>query len=191
MALWKFHHGIRNKLLNVSSYNLIMREFALFLFGIIIIVFIAYIYYLPSLSKAMPEAPEQPVDLPTEGYEPVQVTVVGTTLAFVGKCRVVNMDILESQALSIQQGLEQTIGVRPTTHDVFSDVTGHFSIRIPQVRIESYADDIYFATIVAVKGNKVLETDARPSDAVAMAVRTNATIYFKKTLLDSNGIVTC
>ena len=49
----------------------------------------------------------------------------------------------------------------------------------------------YLAKIFLKQENKILELDARPSDAIALAVRYDKEVYVKKSLFDEEGVETC
>lgn len=127
----------------------------------------------------------------TEGLTEVDLQINVTTVHLIGGCYEVSFDVTPDQAFSISRGIEKNIGARPLTHDIMKDVLDTFGISILQIRIDRYDDGIYYATIVLLKDNKILELDARPSDSIALALRTGRRIYFKRSLLETSGGYVC
>ncbi len=123
-------------------------------------------------------------DIPLDGFVRVEPTINFTTVHLVGDCKEITFDITIDQAYSIYNGIEGTTGVRPLTHDIMRDVIETFDIKLLQVRIDRFEDEVYYATMFMQRDNRLLELDARPSDSIALALRMNVPIYFKKTLLE-------
>ncbi len=90
---------------------------------------------------------------------------------------------VEATAIAFaQQGV---LPPRPLTHDLFKDVleaTGH---PLEQVRITDVKDGVFFAELVLAQG---VEVSARPSDSIALALRTGATIWCSEAVLDEAGL---
>jgi bifunctional DNase/RNase len=101
------------------------------------------------------------------------------------------MEISDTQALSIKQGLEKTIDKRPLTQDIMKDIFDNFDIEVLMVRIDAFSDGIYYARIIIQQGDKVLDIDSRPSDAAALAVRSSLPVYVKNELLSTYGENIC
>jgi bifunctional DNase/RNase len=91
---------------------------------------------------------------------------------------------VEATAIAFaQQGV---VPPRPLTHDLLRDVLEAFGRSLAQVRITDLDDGVFFATLVFDDGTEV---GARPSDAIALALRTGAGIVGADTVLDEAGIV--
>ncbi len=150
-----------------------------FLAGVVIFAFI-YIAGLQSQTA-----------ISNDGFNLVDVNLDGTTLRFSGNCYTVAMNIHEVQALSIANGVSGQIDVRPLTHDMLKEIIDTFGIRVIEVRVESFENEIWKAKTFLQQGNTILDLDTRPSDAVGIAVRTDAPVYFSTKLLQSRGIKTC
>lgn len=168
-----------------------MKKFALLL---AVLAFFAgmnvggYFYqmpYLPDLVGSQYEAPS------VEGFAIVEPRLNATTVYLISGCSVVSFDVTVDQAYSIAKGLEKSMGARPLTHDILKDVLDVFGIDIVQVRIDRYEDGIYYATIFLRSGDRILELDARPSDSIALALRSNKPIYFRQPVLEANGRNIC
>jgi bifunctional DNase/RNase len=90
---------------------------------------------------------------------------------------------VEASAIAFhQQGVESP---RPLTHDLLRDVVHALQASLTQVRITELRDEIFFAELVFGDGTTV---SARPSDAIALALRTDAPIFADDAVLDANGI---
>ena len=87
------------------------------------------------------------------------------------------------QIYSIQKGLENKIEFRPLTHDLIKSILDVFGIEVLMVKITDYKGGVYFANLILKQGNKILNIDSRPSDAIAIAIRLNKPIYIKEDLL--------
>lgn len=126
-----------------------------------------------------------------QGFSLVEPRINGTTVYLIGECYVVSFDVTEDQAYSIQRGIEKSFGSRPLTHDIMKDILDVFDVQILKVRIDRYEDKVYFATIFLQSAEKVLELDTRPSDSIAISLRTQTPIYFKSSILQTTGEYIC
>ena len=96
-----------------------------------------------------------------------------------------------SQARSIELGIKKQIVFRPTTHDIMKEVLDKFGIRVLGVKIDDVRNNTFIGQIILRRGNQVLQLDSRPSDGIALAVRTNSPIYIKQSLLEEFGEKIC
>jgi len=90
--------------------------------------------------------------------------------------------IFEANAIALQ--LENVATPRPMTHDLLKDMIGQLEGRVMRIVINDLRDSTFFAQIRVLTGGKTLEVDARPSDAIALALRTEAPIFVAQTVLD-------
>ena len=93
----------------------------------------------------------------------------------------------EAQAIALE--LEHIKPPRPMTHDLLKNAIETFGAQIHQVYINDLSEGTFFARIIYRTNGDQIEQDARPSDAIALAVRFNAPIYVDHTVLDEAGIV--
>ncbi len=93
----------------------------------------------------------------------------------------------EAQAIALE--LEHIKPPRPMTHDLLKNVIQSFGAEMDQVFINDLSEGTFYAQIIYYKNGKQLELDARPSDAIALAIRFNASIYVADTILEEAGIV--
>ncbi|MCS7085274.1 MAG: bifunctional nuclease family protein [Bacteroidia bacterium] len=95
----------------------------------------------------------------------------------------------EAQAIALE--LENMRPTRPMTHDLFVDMAKQFGIEISEVVISDLRESVFYARIYmrTDDGRVRHEIDARPSDAVALAVRFRAPIYTYDFILKQAGII--
>ncbi len=93
----------------------------------------------------------------------------------------------EAQAIAIE--LEQMTPSRPLTHDLFKSFALSFGIEVQEVIIYNLVEGIFFAKLICSNGDKVLEIDARTSDAIAISVRFSCPIYTYEFILSTAGII--
>jgi bifunctional DNase/RNase len=89
----------------------------------------------------------------------------------------------EAQAISLP--LEGTRPDRPMTHDLLRNVVERLDGSLDRVVIDDLWNTIYYAKLYIRKGDEELEIDARPSDAIAIAVRFDVPIYVSEGILDA------
>ena len=77
---------------------------------------------------------------------------------------------------------------RPMTHDLLKTVFGELGAGIRYILVSDIHDSTFFARIVCEQGSHTIEIDARPSDAIALAVRTDVPIYVEQHVLDQAGV---
>lgn len=92
-----------------------------------------------------------------------------------------------AEARSIAIKLENIHLALPITHDLFTNFSQAFGIVMTEAYIYKYEDGYFVSEIRFNDGDREITVDARASDAVALALRTNAPIYTTRKLLDSLG----
>ena len=90
--------------------------------------------------------------------------------------------IFEANAIALQ--LENVTTPRPMTHDLLRNLISELDGRVTRVVISDLRDSTFFAKIRVISGSRTLELDARPSDAIALALRTEAPIFVSQEVLD-------
>ena len=94
-----------------------------------------------------------------------------------------------AEAESIAVGIEKHRNGRPQTHDLFIRFAKEFGIEVMEVVINRFRDGIYYAMIVCKQGDDLTMVDARPSDAIAIAVRAGCEIYAYETVMEEAAIL--
>jgi len=89
----------------------------------------------------------------------------------------------EANAIALQ--LEGIQVPRPMTHDLMSSMLGALDVSVQEIRITDLRDNTYFAEIVLSGRSASLNLDARPSDAVALALRTGSPVFVAESVFES------
>lgn len=89
------------------------------------------------------------------------------------------------EATSIAYAQQGVIPPRPLTHDLFRDVVTALGGVLEQIQITELTDGVFYATLCFAGGQQVA---ARPSDGIALALRTGAEILVADEVLDAAGI---
>jgi uncharacterized protein len=93
--------------------------------------------------------------------------------------------MFEAQAIAMQ--MENVTPPRPMTHDLLRDVIQTLDASVQKVVVCDLRDSTFYALIhLSVRGEPVT-VDARPSDAIALAIRTRAPIFAEETVLENNN----
>ena len=92
------------------------------------------------------------------------------------------------EANAIAMKLQGLTPERPLTHDLFAGVLEELGATIREVVIADLADETFHARIILEVGGRIHEVDSRPSDALALAVRTGVRIYAAEAVLDRAGV---
>ena len=83
----------------------------------------------------------------------------------------------ESEAKAIVMALDPKAPVRPMTHDLFVSLFGTLAVQLERIVIHSLKNSTFFATLIIKVGETKKEIDARPSDAIAIALRVGCPIW--------------
>ena len=94
-----------------------------------------------------------------------------------------------AEAESIAIKMQNVRVPRPLTHDLLNTVIPELGGEIRHILISDLKDDTFFAQIVVRHGEKDIEVDSRPSDAVALAVRAEVPIYAADDVLNEAGVL--
>src|SRR5476649_973652 len=93
----------------------------------------------------------------------------------------------EAQAIAIE--IEKMTPSRPLTHDLFKSFGQAFHVSVQEIIIYNLVDGIFYSKLICSDGKKIVEIDARTSDAIAVAVRFDCPIYTYEFILSTAGIV--
>lgn len=94
-----------------------------------------------------------------------------------------------SEAGSIAMALQGVTPPRPLSHDLMKDLLDRFDAHVTRILVNGLKDETYYAVITVTTGPSSLEIDARPSDAIALALRSKAPIYAEEEVLEKAGIM--
>ena len=102
----------------------------------------------------------------------------------VGELRVLPIYIGPEEAKAIALALEGVIPPRPLTHDLLRDVLGALDVTVARISITALEDRTFFAELELRVDGRTVRVSARPSDAIALAVRVDAPIFAAESVLD-------
>jgi len=91
--------------------------------------------------------------------------------------------IFEANAIAIE--IEKVAAPRPMTHDLTRNLIGHLNARLERVVISELRDDTFFAVLWLWQGDEPMVIDARPSDAIALALRADCPIYVSEQVMQA------
>lgn len=93
----------------------------------------------------------------------------------------------EADAIAIP--MQNVPVTRPLTHDLLKGAIEQLGGKLTQVVINELADETFYAKLIVDAGGRHVEVDARPSDAIALAIRAKVPIYVEDSVLDQAGIL--
>ncbi len=158
--------------------NKLERNLAVYLFIALLMLLI-----LTAIIKFKPENYSIPA-LSLENFVQVsKVEVQNKNILLTSGCYRLLMITTSEQAESLSKALQNLTSARPDTHDIFAYSIKNFGISLLFVKIHLLRQGTYYATIFLKQGQNILGLDAKPSDAIAIALRVNAPVYLNKELL--------
>lgn len=122
-------------------------------------------------------------------YNPVQSGAYALLLRQVDGDYRIPVVVGVAEAQSIAMRLENVIPPRPMSHDLMVSILHAFGISIDEVLIYEFNDGVFMAQILLNDGEKQVSLDSRTSDAIALALRTNARIFTTPEVLKQTGIL--
>ncbi|MDD3196096.1 MAG: bifunctional nuclease family protein, partial [Paludibacter sp.] len=94
----------------------------------------------------------------------------------------------EPEAQSIALKMNNRKAPRPLTHDLILTLLSVFGARIEKVLIYEMINDVFYSELHLRKGEIAMVVDARTSDAIALAVRSECPVYIKEEILNTVGM---
>jgi bifunctional DNase/RNase len=92
------------------------------------------------------------------------------------------------EAGAIALSMQGIAVARPMTHDLVKNVIEAMGGKVTRILINDLVDNTFYARIMVDVDSRSLEIDSRPSDAIALALRTQSTIFVNERVLDEAGI---
>ena len=128
-----------------------------------------------------------------------EMVIYGVSFDVIGKQPIVLLKTVEGnkflpiwighpEAAAILIKLQGTQLPRPMTHDLLTSVIGRFQAEVSRITVTELKDSTFYATLTLTKDGDEIDVDSRPSDALALAVRTDAPIFASNELIDENAI---
>jgi hypothetical protein len=91
--------------------------------------------------------------------------------------------IFEANAIAIE--IEKVSAARPMTHDLARNLMRHMNGQLDKIVITELRDDTFFAVLWVRQGEELITIDARPSDAIALALRSDCPIFVSEQVMQS------
>jgi bifunctional DNase/RNase len=132
-------------------------------------------------------------------HEMQEMVIYGVSFDMVGKQPIVLLKTVDSnkflpiwighpEAAAILMKLQGATTPRPMTHDLLVDMLGELDVKCTQVAVTELRDNTFFASITLAIDGKEMEIDSRPSDALALAVRSGAPIFAAEEVIAESAI---
>jgi bifunctional DNase/RNase len=93
-----------------------------------------------------------------------------------------------TEAEAIAAELEGYRPPRPLTHDLLNNCVSSLGGELEYILINDLRENIFYAVLHVVQGERTIDIDARPSDSIALAVRAHAPIYVAEEVMDAAGV---
>jgi uncharacterized protein len=128
-----------------------------------------------------------------------EVSIYGVSFDVVGKQPIVLLKTLDGnkflpiwighpEAAAILMKLQGAPTPRPMTHDLVTDMLGELNAQVRRIAVTELRENTFYAVITLQVNGSEIEIDSRPSDALALAVRTSAPIFVADQVIDDQGI---
>src|SRR6201988_2519292 len=128
-----------------------------------------------------------------------EMVIYGVSFDMVGKQPIVLLKTVDSnkylpiwighpEAASILMKLQGSNPPRPMTHDLLCEMLSELDVKCTQVAVTELRENTFFASITLSVNGRELEIDSRPSDAIALAVRSGAPIYAAEEVIAESAI---
>lgn len=93
------------------------------------------------------------------------------------------------EASSIATALENIQTPRPMTHDLLKNILDNLDAKVIRIEVNDLKDNTYYALLHIEVNKKRFTVDARPSDAIAIAIRTEASIFVEESVIQRSAKV--
>ncbi len=89
------------------------------------------------------------------------------------------------EAVAIDRNIKGQKSERPMTHDLLENVIRELGARLDRIVVTELRNRTFIAKLIVRRNGKLVEVDSRPSDAIALAVQTQAPIYVEEAVLEA------
>jgi uncharacterized protein len=128
-----------------------------------------------------------------------RMDIYGVSFDLVGKQPIVLLKTAEgnrflpiwighAEAAAILMRIQGASTPRPMTHDLLSDIIGKLDAEVVAVTVTELRDNTFYASITVQMNGSEIEVDSRPSDAIALAVRSDAPIFAADDVIEESAI---
>ena len=128
-----------------------------------------------------------------------EMVIYGVSFDMVGKQPIVLLKTQEGnkflpiwighpEAAAILMKLQGAATPRPMTHDLFTDMLSQLDAKVARIAVTELRENTFYAQItISIDGSEI-EVDSRPSDAIALAVRSDAPIFAAESVIEESAI---
>ncbi len=128
-----------------------------------------------------------------------EMVIYGVSFDMVGKQPIVLLKAVESnkflpiwighpEAAAILMKLQGASTPRPMTHDLLFEMLGELDVSCSRVSVTELRENTFYASITLTVNDREVEIDSRPSDALALAVRSGASIFAAEDVIAESAI---
>ena len=129
----------------------------------------------------------------------VEMVIYGVSFDLVGKQPIVLLKTADGnrflpiwighpEAAAILMKLQNASTPRPMTHDLVTEILGQLNAEVVRITVTELRENTFFAQITVQLDGSEVEIDSRPSDAIALAIRSDAPIYAAESVIDESAI---
>ena len=129
----------------------------------------------------------------------VEMVIYGVSFDLVGKQPIVLLKTADGnrflpiwighpEAAAILMKLQNASTPRPMTHDLVTDILGQLNAEVVRITVTELRENTFFAQITVQQDGSEVEIDSRPSDAIALAIRSDAPIYAAESVIEESAI---
>jgi uncharacterized protein len=93
------------------------------------------------------------------------------------------------EANAIDRELKSVTAPRPMTHDLLHSILEQVHARVKEVKIVDLKDHTYYAKLFLIVNKELIELDARPSDAIILALKSKAPVFVAAKIVDDQGVL--
>jgi bifunctional DNase/RNase len=129
----------------------------------------------------------------------VEMVIYGVSFDLVGKQPIVLLKTADGnrflpiwighpEAAAILMKLQNASTPRPMTHDLVTEILGQLNAEVVRITVTELRENTFFAQIAVQQDGSEVEIDSRPSDAIALAIRSDAPIYAAESVIEESAI---
>jgi len=128
-----------------------------------------------------------------------EMNIYGVSFDLVGKTPIVLLKTVDgnkflpiwighSEAAAILMKLQGASAPRPMTHDLFTEVLGQLQVQVVRIAVTELRENTFYAQITVQQDGSEIDIDSRPSDAIALAIRSDAPIFVADDVIEESAI---
>jgi bifunctional DNase/RNase len=159
-----------------------MRTYLKIGFAGVLLISLALVSGSKETSPVFVEMEVKGVSLDAMGQSPVVILVDKESK----KALPIWIGLLEANA--IDKELRSIASLRPMTHDLLYSILAQTHVKVKEVKIVDLKENTYYATLFLEIDKGVIEVDARPSDALVIALKSKTPIFVSAKILDEQGM---